>query len=126
MAIMIPVSPGEALDKLTILELKMARFKDESKIQYAVAEYTILRSVLDKILTLKGELNVLVNELRTVNSNLWCIENAIRRYEQEGDFGGKFTAHAREVYLQNDYRAEIKKKINLLLDSDIVEEKEYS
>jgi len=123
--ITVPISPGELLDKLTILRLKMENILDQSKIVNVERELTALQHVADAALPQSEALDALVAELQVHNADLWEIEDNIRLLEADGDFGAGFIALARAVYITNDQRAATKKKINQLLGSDLVEEKSY-
>jgi len=123
--ITVPISPGELLDKLTILRLKMEKIIDVAKITNVERELVALQHIADEALPQSDALAVLVTELQRHNADLWEIEDNIRELEATGDFGAGFIALARAVYITNDQRAETKKKINLLLGSDLIEEKSY-
>jgi len=123
--ITVPISPGELLDKLTILHLKMEKIIDVAKITNVERELVALQHIADEALPQSDALAVLVTELQRHNADLWEIEDNIRELEATGDFGAGFIALARAVYITNDQRAETKKKINLLLGSDLIEEKSY-
>lgn len=123
--IMVPISPGELLDKLTILQLKMENMSDPSKTANVAVELAALQAVAADMLPRSADLDVLVAELQSHNADLWEIEDNIRLLEQNRDFGAGFVGLARAVYITNDQRAATKKKINMLLGSDLVEEKSY-
>ena len=123
--ILVPTSPGELIDKLTILRLKAEQITDPAKLANVEHEQHVLRDIADKALPESAELTGLWNDLYRVNADLWVIEDDIRAFEARGDFGPGFVALARAVYVTNDERAAIKKRINLLLGSAIVEEKSY-
>jgi hypothetical protein len=114
----IEVSKGELIDKITILEIKDDRVKDEEKLKN-------IRHELDVLLKYEFETPLLKERLKVVNNSLWDFEDAIRKLENEGDFGEKFIKLARNIYKFNDERARIKKLINIEQGSDIVEEKSY-
>lgn len=118
----IEVSHGEILDKFSILQIKKKKIKDKQKLQNVQKEYDTLDSKVTEILETSRSL---YEELLTVNEKLWEIEDDIRACEQQKDFGERFIELARSVYLINDKRAVIKKKINLLTKSELVEEKSY-
>lgn len=124
MIIQAPISVGELLDKLTILNIKMQRIKDIDKLTNVMLEQKELKALADKLPAPVG-LDVLYNQLFQVNNELWDIEDAKRKHEKEQRFDDEFIWLARQVYLRNDYRAKIKKEINILLGSTIVEEKSY-
>ena len=120
---LIPISLGELIDKLTILEIKSEKFTD-SALQNVRKELLQLKNILSGI-----ELDIdkiLINELKEINKKLWDIEDAIRVYERKKLFNEKFIALARSVYQFNDQRASLKRKINIKYGSDLIEEKFYS
>ncbi|MDG2284448.1 MAG: hypothetical protein P8N43_02815 [Alphaproteobacteria bacterium] len=123
--ILIPVAPGELVDKITILRIKVARIDNPNKRANAARELAMLEDVQSS-LAASTELSRLEADLGSVNEALWGIEDAIRDHERGQDFGPDFVALARDVYHQNDRRAALKREINLLLGSDIVEEKSYA
>ncbi len=123
--ILVPISPGELIDKLTILRIKAERITDAAKYQNVAYERTLLQDVADNRLPSSVELNSFTEDLYDINCELWNIEDDIRECESRHDFGEKFIALARAVYQTNDRRAAVKKSINLLLGSAIVEEKSY-
>ena len=123
MKVEIEVSIGELYDKVTILKIKKDRIKDSEKLFNINKELIYLEN---KILNNDPQVNNLVDELYKINSKLWDIENSKRRCEVENNFGWDFIQLARDVYIYNDKRAEIKRKINVLTYSDVVEEKEYT
>ncbi len=119
-----PVSWGELADKITILEIKSERIQDEAKRLNVEKELRLLREKL-AIAPSSSALSGLVDALRAVNLELWVIEDDIRDCERDKDFGARFIELARSVYFKNDRRAALKKEINLLLGSGIIEEKSY-
>lgn len=123
--IMVPVSPGELIDKLTILTLKAERIADPAKRANVAHELAMLQGVAEN-LPARADLASLREELQAINTELWETEDAIRACEGAGDFGERFVELARSVYRLNDRRAEVKKRINLVLGSEIVEEKSYT
>jgi len=123
--ILVPVSPGELVDKITILRLKSERISDPDKLANVTRELDLLNDVADHALPENPRLAALVDELFDTNASLWDIEDDIRRCEARQHFGESFVALARAVYFTNDRRAELKKQINLLLGSGIIEEKSY-
>ena len=123
--IMVPTSPGELIDKLTILRLKAEQITDPAKLTNVRHEQQVLSSIADAHLPRNDALAALWDELYRINGDLWVIEDDIRACEARGDFGPAFIALARAVYVTNDERAAVKKRINLLLGSAIVEEKSY-
>ena len=125
MILNVPVSVGEVVDKVTILEIKSARISDEAKLRNIRAELDQLRPMVSGGVFDSAEVTALFDGLRAVNGELWDIEDNIRAEEAAGRFGDRFVELARAVYVTNDRRAELKKKINLATGSDLVEEKSY-
>jgi hypothetical protein len=119
----IPVSWGELLDKIAILEIKAARLRAPDAVANAERELALLRAAAG---ALPPETAPLRSALLAVNTRLWRIEDAIRAKEAAGDFGPEFIALARAVYRENDERGRIKQALNRLLQSALVEEKQYS
>ena len=126
MTLRVPVSPGELIDKLTILEIKLERMSDPAKKANVAKEFDVLSEELAKSVRQSAELTQLHSALKQVNETLWVVEDDIRDCERAQDFGHKFIELARSVYRINDRRAELKKEINLLLNSDLIEEKSYA
>jgi len=124
--LIIPVSPAELIDKITILEIKRQFIKKSTKLKNVNLEYKLLLDVLIKNVSGSEELDLLRSQLKEVNMKLWDIEDKIRDLEKNKVFDKKFIELARLVYFTNDKRSEIKKDINKLLNSEIVEEKSYS
>ncbi|MBV9122006.1 MAG: tetratricopeptide repeat protein, partial [Planctomycetes bacterium] len=124
--ILVEISPGELIDKITILEIKSERMTDADKLRHVRLELAALTAARDRVLARSEELQRLTAELRAVNEKLWDIEDAIRACERRQDFGPHFTELARSVYRNNDQRAAWKRRINDLLGSRLVEEKAYS
>ncbi len=124
MPILIPVSAGELVDKLTILRVKAARI-DVAKRRNVEKELKLLEAVAEGALAGTPGLAPLVAELEAVNAALWDIEEGKRDCERRQDFGDAFVALARKVYIENDRRAAIKRRINAAAGSDLVEEKSY-
>ena len=120
----IEVSNGEIVDKFSILLIKRSNIKDDTKLDNIQKEIDILIPIFMKIVK-KKEVYDKYLDLAVVNKDLWDIEDDIRECERQKDFGDKFIQLARSVYISNDLRAKIKKEINLLTNSDIVEEKSY-
>jgi hypothetical protein len=123
MSFLIPVSTGELVDKITILEIKTERMICTIKKMNVAAELKQLRIILEKINTIPIEKEM--KELKEVNEKLWDIENAKRKHETLQLFDDNFIRLARDVYIYNDKRATIKHKINDITNSVIVEEKEH-
>lgn len=125
-SVLIDVSPGELVDKLTILEIKLQRLPEGSARANVRHEYDVLEAARAKALAPSAELTRLSGDLKTVNERLWVIEDDIRDCERAKDFGPKFVELARAVYHENDKRAALKREINTFLGSAIVEEKSYA
>ena len=125
MALLVPVSWGELLDKITILEIKQDRIADPEKTANVARELAALRRVADQTMP-SPAVEDRVAQLRAVNEQLWDIEDSIRDCERRRDFGSEFIALARAVYNTNDRRAEIKRDLNLMLGSELIEEKSYA
>lgn len=123
--ILVPIAPGELIDKLTILQLKSENITDPVKLANVKHEYTVLKAVADAHIPASAKMTALWQKLYAINADLWVIEDDIRAFEGRGDFGTGFVALARAVYVTNDQRAAVKKEMNLLLGSVIVEEKSY-
>jgi hypothetical protein len=123
MAILVPVSAGELADKITILRIKAARI-DPAKRANVVKELSLLEAIGAR--ELPAAAASLVEALQEVNATLWDVEEAKRDCERRADFGVDFIALARRVYLETDRRAALKRGVNELLGSEIVEEKSYA
>ncbi len=123
--IQVPISPGELLDKITILQIKAERIEDAVKVTNVKLELELLSHVWSESVTVDSEIEVLTQELKSINEILWDIEDDIRDEEHKKQFGERFIELARSVYVTNDDRANAKKKVNLYLNSNIVEEKSY-
>lgn len=121
----VPVSWGELIDKITILEIKNARIADPVKRANVARELAALVAARDAAGTVPPPVAALADELREVNEALWEIEDAIRECEAAGDFSARFVALARDVYRTNDRRAALKRRINQAMGSELVEEKSY-
>ena len=124
--ILTAIAPGELIDKITILRIKSERIADEAKLKNVRTELAVLNETLEKDVPASDELSRLDAALQAVNEELWVIEDDIRNCERAGDFGDEFIRLARAVYVTNDKRAALKKEINLLLGSTLVEEKSYA
>jgi hypothetical protein len=124
--ILVPTAPGELIDKLTILRLKEDRISDAAKVANVRIEMAALMNTADAHIPPSAELTALWADLYAINGDLWVIEDDIRDCEKAKDFGENFTRLARAVYITNDRRADVKKKINLLLGSTLIEEKSYA
>ncbi len=125
-AILIEVGPGELIDKITILEIKSERMSDAAKLRNVRHELDVLNAARAAHIAATAALARLEAELKSVNEALWVIEDDIRQCEADRDFGPKFIELARSVYKQNDRRAALKKDINTLTGSAIIEEKSYT
>ena len=121
----IEISPGELIDKITILEIKSERISDTAKLANVRYELELLGAARAGSLTASAELDRLARELKSVNVTLWEIEDDIRACEAAGDFGPRFVELARAVYRTNDRRAALKREIGALFGSKLVEEKSY-
>lgn len=123
--ILVPISPGELLDKITILRIKAARMSDPAKVTNVRLELDLLEKTWRDSGAAIPEVAADEAELQRVNESLWVIEDDIRDKERAREFDARFVALARAVYVTNDERAAIKKRINVALGSRIVEEKSY-
>lgn len=126
MPLLIETSAGELIDKITILEIKLQNIRDPSKLANIAREHEVLTATLRQEIPQSAALTTLTAALKSVNTELWQIEDAIREQERAGSFGAEFVALARSVYRTNDRRAALKREINGLLQSNIVEEKSYA
>tara|TARA_B100001013_G_C24606797_1_gene441360 strand:- start:1138 stop:1527 length:390 start_codon:yes stop_codon:yes gene_type:complete len=125
MSIKIQISPGELIDKFTILDIKLNRIKAKEKTQNIRKEHKILKRQIEKNLPKSKRLSTLISKLKIINKALWDIEDQIRVCERKQDFEKKFIKLARSVYQKNDLRSSYKREINTLLGSEIIEEKSY-
>ena len=124
--ILVEVSVGELLDKLSILEIKKEKIKDPEKIKFILEDYLILKEQLDKNVNPDQKLEKLYQSLKEINTKLWAIEDDKRQCEKDKDFGERFIKLSRDVHFFNDNRAQIKLEINNLTGSKIKEIKEYT
>ena len=124
--ILVEVSVGELLDKISILEIKKEKIKDAKSLKFIEQEYNVLKAELDKNIKNDDKLNNLFNSLKEINSKLWIIEDDKRMCEKNKDFGEKFIKLSRDVHFLNDNRAKIKLEINNHTGSKIREIKEYT
>ena len=124
--IIVQVSVGELLDKISILEIKKEKIKDPEKLKFISNEYLILKDQLEKNVKSDDKLNKLFQDLKEINSKLWIIEDDKRDCEKNKDFGEKFIKLSRDVHFLNDDRAKIKLEINNHTGSSIKEIKEYT
>jgi Family of unknown function (DUF6165) len=122
---LVPISPGELLDKITILRIKCDRISDAAKLANVRRELSRLEQSWTSSVPARVDLVAEEKELAQVNAALWDIEDRIRDHESEQRFDAGFVELARSVYLRNDERAAIKRRINLKLASELVEEKSY-
>jgi uncharacterized protein DUF6165 len=120
----IQISWGELIDKITILEIKMRRLKSQESSENVRRELGVLTSTANEVL-LQPNLLALKQQLESINEALWDIENQIRTKEATKSFDHQFIELARSVYINNDKRGELKRRINILLNSKLVEEKQY-
>ena len=123
--IIVEVSIGELLDKVSILEIKQEKIKDSEKLKFINNEHSILKGQLEKNIKSDEKLNNLYQSLKEINSKLWSIEDEKRLCEKEKDFGEKFIKLSRDVHFLNDDRAKIKLEINNYTGSKIKEIKQY-
>ena len=126
MIIDVPISLGELLDKISILEIKKEKIKDPDKLKFIKDEYNVLKAELDQKIKSDDKLIKLHQLLKEINSKLWIIEDDKRNCEKNSDFGDKFIKLSREVHFLNDDRAKIKLEINNHTGSIIKEIKEYT
>ncbi len=124
--ILVEVSVGELLDKISILEIKKDRIKDSNKLIFINEEYEVLKKELEKNIKIDEKLAKFFTALKNVNSKLWIIEDEKRKCEKESDFGENFIRLSRDVHFLNDTRAKIKLDINNHTGSKIKEIKEYT
>lgn len=122
----IQVSWGELIDKITILEIKQRHLKSKVGAANVRHELAALASIAEEILSQRPDIGSLKNQLSLVNEVLWDIEDKIRAKEAAKSFDQQFVELARSVYLNNDKRGELKRQINALLNSELVEEKQYT
>ena len=123
--IKVVLSVGELIDKITILQLKMKFIKNKKQLNNVSNELATLKPLLKENNLETPKINELFAELYEINLKLWKIEDKIREKERQSDFKDEFISLARSVYFTNDKRAEIKKKINLISGSELIEEKSY-
>ena len=124
--ILVEVSVGELLDKISILEIKKEKIKDLEKLKFINDEYSVLKDQLNKNVKSNQKLNKLYEKLKNINVKLWIIEDDKRQCEKDKDFGEKFIKLSRDVHFLNDDRAKIKLEINNYTGSVIKEIKEYT
>ncbi len=124
--ILVEVSVGELLDKISILEIKKDRIKDNDKLKYINDEYNILKSEFEKNIKVDQKLNDLFRSLKDINNKLWDIENEKRLCEKNSNFGEVFIKTSRDIHFLNDKRGTVKLEINNYTGSKIREIKEYT
>ena len=124
--ILVEVSVGELLDKISILEIKIEKIKDPEKLKFIIDENKILKKQLELNVKLNDEIEKLYKELKNINSKFWIIEDEKRLCEKNSDFGQKFIELSRDVHFLNDKRSKIKLNINNKTGSKIKEIKEYT
>jgi len=120
----VEISNGDLIDKLTILEIKFKKIQSQSKIENISRELKYLQTICYHLLLVDGIQN-LYSELIDINNKLWTIEDKIRQKEKQKIFDQEFIELARQVYFTNDHRAQIKKDINMITESNFIEEKSY-
>lgn len=125
MSLLVQTSPGEFLDKLTILEIKSERIADPAKLENVRRELELLRDLWRRSPLSARDVSAVVERLKQVNEALWEIEDRIRDKESAKSFDAEFIELARSVYITNDRRAALKRELNLALGSDLLEEKSY-
>ncbi|NOZ08598.1 MAG: hypothetical protein GXO91_06945 [FCB group bacterium] len=126
MAVTIPVSVGELVDKITILEIKSKNIEDPGKLVNIRKELALLERKANGLLDSNPGLQNLKTRLRAINEKLWSVEDALREMEKEKHFDADFIKLARSVYYTNDERSRLKSEINRMTNSDLSEEKSYS
>ena len=124
--IAVEIAPGELIDKITILDIKLERMTDPAQLANVRAEWETLTAVRQRTIPATAELDAVAADLKRVNGELWDIEDRIRECERAEDFGADFVELARSVYRTNDRRAALKRRLNDLLGSRLVEEKSYA
>jgi post-segregation antitoxin (ccd killing protein) len=124
--VLVEIAPGELIDKITILEIKSERISDPAKLANVRVELDVLEAARDAAMPGSSALDELTAQLKAVNAALWDIEDGIRDCERAKEFGTQFIELARSVYHSNDRRAALKRQVNELLGSKLVEEKSYA
>ena len=119
------ISPGELLDKISILEIKLDKVKDKKAQEEIKKEYKILKEIQNSSIKYEDRIKNLINSIKEVNIKLWDAEDKLRICEKNKDFGKSFIELAREIYFNNDKRSKIKSEINKILGSNIKEVKQY-
>ena len=123
--ILVEISAGELIDKITILEIKNIKINDSEKLKNVEKELSSLNDILEKTIPELSKIQILIEKLKSINLKLWDIENGKRLAERKNDFGEKFIELSRSVYKNNDERAKIKLEINNILGSNIREVKSH-
>ena len=123
--ILAEISPGELLDKISILEIKIEKINDKDNLEEVKKEYKILKDTLNSSVNLTDMVNDMFKSLKKINLDLWLIEDNVRLCEKNKDFGKNFIELARSVYINNEKRSKIKLEINKTLGSNIQEVKQY-
>ena len=123
MSLLVPISVGELFDKITILQIKTERITNLEALRNIDKELRALENICNKLINIDPDL---IAQLKLVNTEIWEVEDELRLFEKEQLFDNRFVNMARSVYMFNDKRAAIKKKINTMYNSDIKEEKSYS
>ena len=123
--ILTEISPGELLDKISILEIKLEKVKDKKSLEEIKKEYKILKEIQTNSIEMTDEIKNLIQSVKNVNIELLDIEDKLRIFEKSKDFGKNFIELARGVYFKNDERAKFKNEINVILGSNIREIKQY-
>ena len=124
--ILVEVSVGELLDKISILEIKKEKISNAESLEFINREYSVLKEQLNKNVKSDEKLNKLFESLKNINANLWIIEDLKRLYEKNSDFGENFIKVSRDIHFLNDDRSKIKLEINKYTGSKIREIKEYT
>jgi len=119
------ISPGELLDKISILEIKLEMVKDPEGLKEVKKEHAILKKIQNSSIMLTDEISNLFKLIKKINTELWNVEDKLRIHEKNKNFGKEFVELARGVYFNNDKRAKIKLDINKILGSNIIEVKQY-
>ena len=124
--ILVEVSAGELLDKISILEIKKEKITDSVKLKFINDELNVLKAIANKNIKISGKIDTLFKSLKDINSKLWVIEDEKRMCEKNSDFSEKFIKLSRDIHFLNDERAKIKLEINQTLGSNIKEIKQYT
>ena len=119
------ISPGELLDKISILEIKLEMVKNAEGLKEVKKEHAILKKIQTSSIVLTDEISNLFKSIKEINTELWNVEDKLRIHEKNQDFGKEFIKLARAVYFNNDKRAKIKLDINKILGSNLIEVKQY-